>query len=188
MKGIVNHIRAVDVLASMPEVDSSRIGTIGLSLGGHNALFLAVFEPRIRAVVSSAGFNTFTKYYGGNLKGWTSNRYMPRIASVFQSRPERMPFDFTEVLAAIAPRPVFVTGGTRDQWADPHGEFLAQVAAGPVYRLLGGKDLGVADLPMVDTPIVNGDLGFHYHTGGHTIMATDWQAFLQFAERTLRAR
>lgn len=92
------------------------------------------------------------------------------------------------LIALAAPRPVFITGGTRDQWADPHGQFLAQVAAGgPVYRLLGKKDLGTDRLPPIDTPLTAGDLGFLYHAGGHTIMAGDWKAFLDFARRYLRA-
>jgi dienelactone hydrolase len=148
MKGIVNHIRAVDVLATMAEVDASRIGTIGLSLGGHNALFLGVFEPRIRAVVSSAGFNTFSKYYGGNLKGWTSNRYMPRIATEYASQPDRMPFDFTEVLAALAPRPVFVNAPIGDSNFEVSGVRDCVTAALPVYdRLFHSRDKLVAEYP-----------------------------------------
>lgn len=91
-----------------------------------------------------------------------------------------MPVDAHVLIALSAPRPVFITGGTADQWADPAGEFLAQVAAGPVYRLLGRKDLGVTRLPPLDTPLTSGDLGYHYHTGGHTATAEDWKAFLQF--------
>lgn len=148
MKGIVNHIRAVDVLVSMPEVDSSRIGSVGLSLGGHNSLFLAVFDPRIRAAVSSAGFNTFAKYYGGNLKGWTSNRYMPRIASDYGSDPARMPFDFTEVLAAIAPRAVFVNAPVSDSNFEVSGVKDCVSAARPVYeKIFGAGDKLVAHYP-----------------------------------------
>lgn len=148
MKGIVNHIRAVDVLASMPEVDITRVGALGLSLGGHNALFLAVFDPRIRAAVSSAGFNTFAKYYGGNLKGWTSNRYMPRIATAYGSDPARMPFDFTEVLAAIAPRPVFVNAPISDSNFEVSGVKDCVNAAQRVYeRVFNAADKLVAQYP-----------------------------------------
>jgi hypothetical protein len=89
------------------------------------------------------------------------------------------------LIALNAPRPVFITGGTQDQWADPHGMFLAEVAAGPVYRLLGKKDLGVTEMPL-DTPLISGELGFHYHTGGHAITPEDWKAFLDFADRHLK--
>ena len=90
------------------------------------------------------------------------------------------------MIALNAPRPVFITGGTQDQWADPRGQFLAQVAAGPVYRLLGKKDLGTSELPPLDTPLIAGEPGFHYHTGGHTITAADWKTFLDFAHKYLK--
>ena len=96
-----------------------------------------------------------------------------------------MPVDAHRLISLSAPGPVFVTGGTQDRWADSRGEFLAEVAAGPVYRLLGKKDLGRTEPPL-DTPLVTGDLGFHYHTGGHTITASDWKAFLDFADRHLK--
>lgn len=68
-------------------------------------------------------------------------------------------------------------------WADPVGEFLAEVAAGPVYRLLGAKDLGVTELPATDISITSGDSGWHYHTGGHTATPADWKAFLEFLDK-----
>ena len=104
----------------------------------------------------------------------------------FSGRWSDMPVDSHMLIALCAPRPVFVTGGTQDQWADPHGMFLAQVGAGPVYRLLGKKDLGTTTLPPLDTPLTSGSLGFHYHTGGHTITPADWNAFLEFADRHLK--
>jgi len=81
---------------------------IGHSLGGHNSIFVAVFDRRIKAVVSSCGFTSFAKYKGGNLAGWSHKEYMPRIAEVYHYNPAEMPFDFTEVLASLAPRPVFI--------------------------------------------------------------------------------
>ena len=82
MKGIWNHMRAVDLLQSLDEVDGERIGCIGHSLGGHNTMFVAAFDPRIEAAVSCCGFTSFPKYYKGDLTGWSSDKYMPRIASV----------------------------------------------------------------------------------------------------------
>ena len=121
MKGIVNHIRAVDLLVSLPEVDSRRIAVIGHSLGGHNALFVAVFDKRIRAVVTSCGFTSMAYYYGGNLKGWASNRYMPLISSVYHNSPKELPFDFSDILLAIAPRAVFVNAPLHDSNFDVEG-------------------------------------------------------------------
>ncbi len=114
MKGIRNHRRAIDLLVSMAEVDPRRIGVIGHSLGGHNALFLAAFDSRIAAVVTSCGFTSFAKYYGGDLTGWSHRGYMPRIASVYDKSPQKMPFDFSDVLVAIAPRPVFINAPVHD--------------------------------------------------------------------------
>jgi pimeloyl-ACP methyl ester carboxylesterase len=114
MKGIVNHIRAVDLLASLPEVDSRRISVIGHSLGGHNALFVAAFDKRIRAIVTSCGFTSMAYYNSGNLKGWTSDRYMPLISSVYHNSPKELPFDFSDILSAIAPRAVFVNAPLHD--------------------------------------------------------------------------
>ena len=91
-----------------------------------------------------------------------------------------MPVDAHMLIALSAPRPVFISGGTADQWADPVGMFKAAVAAGPVYRLLGKKDLGTTELPALDTPLTTGDIGWTYHTGGHTATPADWRAFLDF--------
>ena len=83
MQGIVNHRRGVDLLASLPEVDAGRIGAIGHSLGGHNSLFHRGLRRAHTAVVTSCGWNVFADYYKGNLTGWSSDRYMPRIKSEF---------------------------------------------------------------------------------------------------------
>ena len=101
MKGIVNHRRGVDVLQSLPYVSRDAIGVIGHSLGGHNALFLASFDERVRAIVSSCGFNVFA-IAGGDIRAWSSRPYMPRIKTIYGDDPARMPFDFTEVLAGLA--------------------------------------------------------------------------------------
>ncbi|HUE72516.1 MAG TPA: alpha/beta fold hydrolase [Pirellulaceae bacterium] len=140
MKAIWNNIRAVDLLESLGYVDADNIGVIGHSLGGHNALYTAVFDPRLKAVVTSCGFTTFHDYYAGNLKGWTSDRYMPRIRDVYELSPDRMPFDFPEVLAAIAPRGLFVNAPLHDANFDNGGVRKCIAAATPVYELLGAKE------------------------------------------------
>ncbi|MCL4201054.1 MAG: alpha/beta fold hydrolase [Pirellulaceae bacterium] len=140
MKGIWNHIRGIDLLEAMPEVHSDRIGCIGHSLGGHNALFVAAFDQRVRAVVTSCGFTAFAHYYGGNLTGWSSDRYMPRIRDVFGGDPPRVPFDFYEVLAAIAPRPLYVNAPLHDANFDVEGVRKVVDRASEVYKSRGARD------------------------------------------------
>jgi dienelactone hydrolase len=147
MKAIWNHMRAVDVLESLPEVDRRRIGCIGHSLGGHSAIFLAAFDGRIKAAVSSCGFNAFPKYCGGDLSGWSHGGYMPRIASVYGKDPRKMPFDFTEVLAALAPRAVFVNAPQKDSNFEVSGVKDCLRAAAPIYDLLAARDRLVAVHP-----------------------------------------
>jgi acetyl esterase/lipase len=147
MKGISNHMRAVDVLVSLPEVDAARIGVIGHSLGGHNSLFVAVFDPRIAAVVTSCGFTSFPKYYAGNLAGWSHRGYIPRIASEYGKSPERMPFDFPEVLGAIAPRPIFINAPVRDANFEVSGVDDCVRSARQVYALYHAQESVVAVHP-----------------------------------------
>jgi predicted dienelactone hydrolase len=137
LKAIWNNIRAIDLLESLPCVDRDRIGAIGHSLGGHNALFTAAFEQRIRHVVTSCAFNAFEDYYGGDLKGWSSDRYMPRIASRYQASAEHMPFDFPEVLAALAPRGLFANAPLRDANFAVRGVKTCEQSVRPLYELLG---------------------------------------------------
>ena len=129
MKGITNHQRALDVLAAMPQVDPKRMGVIGHSLGGHNSLFLAAFDPRVKVAVTSCGFTAFARYYGGDLTGWSHKGYMPRIATAYAKDPQRMPFDFSDILAAIAPRAIFVNAPLHDSNFDVSGvrETIAKV-------------------------------------------------------------
>jgi dienelactone hydrolase len=140
MKGIWNHMRGIDLLESMPEVNPNRIGCIGHSLGGHNSLFVAAFDQRIRVVVTSCGFNAFEDYYEGDLKGWTSDRYMPRIRDLYMSNPRQMPFDFHDVLAAMAPRPVFINAPLHDANFAVVGVRKAVASAMEIYKLHGKED------------------------------------------------
>ncbi len=137
MKAIYDNTRAIDLLQSLPEVDPNRIGCIGHSLGGHNTLFTTVFDLRIKAAVTSCGFTSFHKYKGGDLTGWTSPRYMPLIKTKYQLSPDQMPFDFTEVIAAIAPRAAFIVAPLHDDNFDINGVHEVLNAARPIFKLLG---------------------------------------------------
>lgn len=184
--------RVLDYLETDRAVDARRVGLIGHSRLGKTVLWAGARDPRFAVIFSSCsgemGAALARRDYGETVDDMAAN-FPWQFAGVFQKYAGRwaeMPVDAHTLISLCAPRPVFVTGGTQDQWADPHGEFLAQVAAGPVYRLLGARDLGVTTLPPLDTPIITGELGFHYHTGGHTITPVDWQAFLEFAGRYLK--
>jgi dienelactone hydrolase len=139
-KGIWNHMRCVDLLQSLDEVDGDRVGCIGHSLGGHNTLFVGMFDPRIKVMVTSCGFNRFAKYYGGDLTGWSHKGYMPRIAEDYGKEPARMPFDFPEILGALAPRAVFINAPIHDENFEVSGVRDCVEAATPVFELLGATE------------------------------------------------
>jgi len=146
MKAIWDNCRGLDVLETLPSVRKGGYGAIGHSLGGHNAIYTAVFEPRITAIVSSCGFDSFRHYMNGNIKGWTSERYMPALLD-YQGRLEAIPFDFHELAGALAPRPFFINAPLRDtnfKWQSVD-EIVA--AARPVYRLFGAEAKLVAEHP-----------------------------------------
>lgn len=147
MKAVWDNIRSVDLLASTKEVDPERIGVIGHSLGGHNAIFTAVFEPRLKVIVSSCGFSTMTK---DDVPSWTGPRYMPRIASQFSNEAKRLPFDFPGLLASLVPRAVFVSAPTRDSDFDVTGVKDCVQLALPVFALHKATELLHASYP--DSP------------------------------------
>lgn len=147
MKGIANHMRGLDLLAARDDVDPQRIGAIGHSLGGHNAIFLAAVDERVKVTVSSCGWTPFHDYYGGKLEGWTSDRYMPRLRDVYHLDPDQVPFDFPELIAAIAPRAFLSVSPLHDDNFDVNGVKKGIAAATPVFELLGAKDAIQARYP-----------------------------------------
>lgn len=147
MKGIWNHMRGVDLLQGLPEVDGERIGCIGHSLGGHNTLFVSAFDERIKVAVTSCGFTRFAKYYNGDLTGWTHRGYMPRIDAVYCKDPARMPFDFPDILASLAPRYVFINAPTRDANFDVDGVRESVDAARKIFDVYKSENHIVAVHP-----------------------------------------
>jgi len=181
--------RAIDYLAANPRIDPKRIALHGHSRLGKTALWASALDPRIAAVYASCpgemgaalsrrDFGETVDDMAQNFPHWFNGNFQKWVG-----RWNEMPVDAHMLIALSAPRPVFVTGGTRDQWADPLGEFLAEIAAGPVYRLLGANDLGTKTLPPLDQPVTGGNLGWYYHTGPHAATAEDWQAFLTFLDK-----
>ena len=178
--------RIIDYLETDQAVDARRIALFGHSRLGKTVLWASAKDERIAAVFSSCsgemGAALARRDWGETVDDMAQN-FPWQFAPAMQQWPGRwnqMPVDAHMLIALSAPRPVFITGGTADQWADPVGMFKAAVAAGPVYRLLGRKDLGTTELPPLDTALTQGDLGWHYHTGGHTATAADWKGFIEF--------
>ncbi len=188
--------RALDYFAADKDIDERRVGIAGHSRYGKAALVAMAFDPRFAvAFVSSsgaAGAKLHRRNFGElveNVAGpgeyhWMAGNYLKYAGPLSWND---LPVDSHELIALCAPRPVFLGAGAvnGDGWVDPKGMFLAAVAAGPVYRLLGKKDLGTTEFPPIGTALVEGDLGFRQHSGGH-FMGPNWPVFLEFAARYLR--
>jgi len=181
--------RVIDHLSTDKAIDAARIAVHGHSRIGKTALWASALDPRIAAVYASCpgemGAALSRRDYGETVDDMAQRfpYWFDRNFQKWVGRWNEMPVDAHTLIALSAPRPVFVTGGSEDQWADPVGEFKALVAAGPVYRLLGKKDLGTTDLPALDTPQISGDLGWYYHKGPHAATVEDWKVFLQFLDK-----
>lgn len=184
--------KVLDYLETDRSVDAKRVALIGHSRLGKTALWAGARDPRFALVFASCsgelGASLARRDYGetvddviANFPWWFAVNFQK-----YSTRWNELPVDSHMLIALNAPHPVFITGGTQDQWADPHGMFLAAVAAGSVYRLLGHWDLGTTELPPLDKPQVEGNLGFLYHTGPHSITGEDWKVFLEFAARHLK--
>ncbi len=142
LKAVWDNVRGLDLLDALPFVAPGRYGAIGHSLGGHNAIFTSVFDDRIVAVVTSCGFDGFAAYYGGDEsvwregQGWTQARYMPRLAG-YRGRLAAIPFDFQELIGALAPRPVLVVAPKEDSNFRAASVDRVVAAAARVYELHG---------------------------------------------------
>jgi hypothetical protein len=183
--------RAMDYLGKDANVDAKRVAVMGHSRLGKTALWAGALDRRFAMVLSSCsgegGASLSRRDYGETIRNlvdvfpyWFSVNYQK-----YADRADQLPVDSHELISLIAPRPVYVTGAEEDQWADPKGEFLACVAAGPVYRILGAQDLGTDQMPPLNRPIQH-TIGFHYRTGKHEVTAFDWDQFLTFADSHLR--
>lgn len=137
MKAVWDNIRGLDFLESLPFVDSTRgFAAIGHSLGGHNSIYTAVMDERVKVVVSSCGFDSFLDYKGGDLRGWNQERYMSRMGG-YLGKAAEVPFDFYELIASLAPRHVYVNAPLRD--ANFKWDSVDRIAAAalPVFKLHG---------------------------------------------------
>ena len=141
IKGVFNHMTCVDLLQRHPDVDPAKIGTIGHSLGGHNAMFLAAFDDRVKIAVSSCGWTPFEFYETkkGRLKTWALPTYMPPLEAIYHSDHTKFPFDFHEVAAAIAPRVFFSSSPTGDGVFPGWGPKAAESQIRDFYRARGAE-------------------------------------------------
>ncbi len=178
--------RALDYFETDKSVDAKRLGIEGHSRYGKAALLAAAWDTRWAIVYASCsgegGAKPSRRNRGETLDNIAGSHWMAANFRKYAGHWNDLPVDSDELIALVAPRPVFLNGGTQDQWADPHGAFLAAVAAGPVYRLLGKKDMGSTRMPEPDSALISGDIAFRYHAGGH-MDTLDWPVFLQFAQR-----
>lgn len=186
--------RAIDYLETEKSVNPKQIAVTGVSRLGKTVLWASAKDERIAAVFSvvsgEMGAALIRRDWGETLDDM-AERFGYQFAGNLQKwagKWNELPVDQRMLIALSAPRPVYVNGGLSDQWSDPKGEFLSMVAAGPVYRLLGKRDLGTSEPPALDVPLTSGDLAFHYHSQGHTAVPADWKAFLEFAERHFKAQ
>jgi hypothetical protein len=186
--------RALDYFESDRAVDAKRVGIEGNSRYGKATLIAMAYDPRfaIAFVASSgaAGAKLHRRNWGEiveNVAGsgeyhWMAGNYIKYAGPLGWND---LPVDSHELIALCAPRPVFISAGTLekgDGWVDAKGMFLAAAGAGPVYRLLGKRDMGTAEFPPVETTLTDGEIAYRQHSGGHT-PGPNWPTFLTFASR-----
>jgi len=190
--------RVMDYFETDKAVDAKQVGLEGHSRFGKTALVAMAYDPRFAlAYISSSGTGGAKLYrhllgeLTENLAAtgeyhWMAGNFLKYAGPLTAGD---LPVDAHELIALSAPRPVFIGAGSfnGDEWADPRGMFMAAVAAGPVYRLLGKNDLGTTSFPPIKTALTTGDLAFRQHSAGHT-PGPNWPVFLDFASRYLHTQ
>jgi hypothetical protein len=190
--------RALDYLETDRSVDARQVGIEGMSRYGKAALVAMAYDHRFAVgfIGSSGegGAKIHRRNWGELVENvaapgeyhWMAGNFIKYAGPLTWND---LPVDSHELVALCAPRPVFIGSGSPeagDGWADPKGMFLAAAGAGPVYRLLGKRDMGTTEYPPPETALTAGEVAFRQHRGGHT-SGPNWPAFLEFAARYLHA-
>jgi hypothetical protein len=162
----------------------SRLGKTVMWAGAHDTRFALV----IASCSGEGGAALSRRNYGETVAHLVApSRYPYQFAINYQKyakHVDQLPVDANMLIALIAPRPLLLQAGDKDYWSDPKGEFLAAVAAEPVYRLLGKDGLGTNEWPPAGTPILH-TIGYTMHDGGHGSLPSDWNVYLDFMKMHL---
>ena len=189
--------RALDYMETDKAVDAKRVALEGHSRWGKATIVGMAYDERFAtAFVSSSGeggAKLHRRDWGEiveNVAGsgeyhWMAGNFLKYAGPLNWGD---LPVDSHELIAMCAPRPVFISAGATngDGWVDARGSFMAAVAAGPVYKLLGKKDMGTTEFPPIETALIDGDVAFRQHSGGHT-PGPNWPTFIAFAARYFNA-